>query len=405
MKKYEEKEYLDAQFLFEKSLQNNPMNTNFKIPYYIGMCRFNVGDYVRSVDDYDKAYKFRPDVSDPDFENWLNLLVWRGKALQQCGYLDQACEDWTEAKELNSIEAMDFLSNYCIDYRPNKKISAGNLMTLIEQGISAYNLGDFTGTIQILDEAIEIDTTTQNVLLFTYRATAKHKLKDYTGAISDFTKALNLKPINEEELKSWRDSFYNRGVSKYFLKDREGACQDWQAAFNQGVKESKFLLNSYCEGKILLRDEKTEGFLQNYQKPDEYNIDLKSTENTGETPVIDDKKKLSTFLSEIDAISKTFNSTTSPSISPVAEANSTQSAALTQVNNSYYIIIGAFKVLENAERLSKEVKSKGYNPEIIQKADKGFWVLSIASFNNQEAALSKLKEVKLEFPAAYLFGY
>jgi tetratricopeptide (TPR) repeat protein len=404
MKKYEEKEYLEAQFLFEKSLQNNPMNNNFKIPYYIGMCRFNIGDYVRSVDDYDKAYKFRPEIDDPEFDNWVNVLVWRGKALQQCGYLDQACEDWTEANALNSVDAADFLANYCVDYRPKKKKSASNSMTLIEQGISSYNLGDFAGTINILDEAIEIDTTAQNLLLFTYRAAAKHKLKDYTGALADFTKAISLKPVNEEELKSWREAFYNRGVSKYFLNDFEGACKDWDAALNQGVKDALLFLNSYCKGKISFGEKKIQGLLQNNQQPDNSGIDKKTTENNIEPAGIDDKKKLSTFLSEIDAISKTFNNSTSSAEIPVVEANSNQKPSLIQAKNSYYIIIGAFKVLENAERLSKEVKSKGYNPEIIRKADKSIWVLSIASFNNQEAALSKLKEVKLEYPAAYLFS-
>lgn len=406
MKKYQQKEYLEAQFLFEKSWQNNPMNNNFRIPYYIGMCRFNVGDYVRSVDDYDKAYKFRPEGDDPEFENWLNVLVWRGKALQQCGYLDQACEDWTEAKAFNSIEATDFYADYCINYRPNKKKSAGNLMTLIDQGISAYNLGDFKRTIQTLDEAIEIDTTTQNLLLFTYRATAKHKLKDYTGAIADFTKAINLKPVNEEELKSWAEAFYNRGVSKYSVNDLEGACKDWDSALNQGIKEATFLLQSYCAGKFSFGEEKTEGLVQNNQKPDNDYIDKNSIENNNETTGIDDKKKLSTFLTEIDAISKTFNSTTSSAKNPISEeVNSNQSPTLTKANNSYYIIIGAFKVLENAERLSKEVKSKGYNPEIIQKADKSFYLLSVLSFDNKEAALSKLKEVKIEFPEANLFKY
>lgn len=405
MKKYQQKEYLEAQFLFEKSQQNNPMNNNFKIPYYIGMCRFNVGDYVRSVDDYDKAYKFRPEIDDPEFEDWLNVLVWRGKALQQCGYLDQACEDWTEAKELNSLEATDFFADYCIDYRPNKKKRAGNIMTLIDQGISAYNLGDFERTIQSLDDAIEIDTTTQNLLLFTYRATAKHKLKDYTGAIADFTKAISLKPINEDELKSWNEAFYNRGVSKYFLNDLEGACKDWDTAFNQGVKDALLLLNSYCKGKFSYGKKETEGLLQNNQKPEESINDQKTIENNSDTPGIDDKKKLSTFLSEIDAISKTFDSPTTSAKSPVAEVNSTLCSSLTQANNSYHIIIGAFKVKQNAERLFTQVKSKGYNPEIIQKADKSFWVLSIDSFNNEATAINKLKEIKLKFPDAYLFSY
>jgi len=406
MKKYQQKEYLKAQFLFEKSQQNNPMNNNFKIPYYIGMCRFNVGDYVRSIDDYNKAYKFRPEMDDPEFDKWVNVLVWMGKALHQCGYFDEACENWTEAKELNSIEATNFLADYCIDYRPKKKKPAGNSITLIDQGISAYHLGDFERTIQTLDEAIKIDTTTQNLLLFTYRGTAKHKLKDYAGAIVDYNKAISLKPDNEEKLKSWNEALYNRGVSKYFLNDLEGACRDWDSASNQGVKEATFLLNSYCEGKISFGDEKTEGLLQNIQKMDDPKIDQKSTENNIETTGIDDKEKLSTFLSEIDAISKTFNNTTSSVKSPAAEkVISNQNTSLKQASNSYHIIIGAFKVLENAERLSKEVKSKGYNPEIIQKPDKSVYVLSAFSFNEKETALSKLKEVKLEFPQAYLFRY
>jgi len=401
MKKYQQKEYLEAQFLFEKSQQNNPMNNNFKIPYYIGMCRFNVGDYVRSVDDYDKAYKFRPEIDDPEFDKWINVLVWRGKALQQCGYLDQACEDWTEAKALNSVNAADFLADYCIDYHPNKKKSAGNLKSLIEQGISAYFLGDFAGTIQTMNEALEIDTTTQNIMLFSYRATAKYKLKDYSGAIADFTKAISLKPLNEDELKSWQNSFYNRGVSKYYLNDLAGACNDWEAALNLGVKESTFFLNSYCEGKFSHSIRK----LQNDSKPVESAIVENNVEDKAKSAGKDESKKLSNLISEIDKYNKAFNNNTSPSSTPKTDIDSYHQPNLKPANNLYYIIIGAFKVKQNAERLFKQVKAKGHNPEIIQKADKSFWVLSIDSFNNQDAALSKLKEVKLEFPSAYLFSY
>ena len=405
MKKYQQKEYLEAQFLFEKSWQNNPMNDNYKIPYYIGMCRFNVGDYVRSIDDYDKAYKFRPNADDPEFDNWLNVLVWRGKAFQQCGYLDQACEDWTEARTFNSFEATDFFADYCIGYQPRKKKTTTNEAGLVEQGINAYNKGDFETTIQILDQAIENDSTTQNLLLFTYRAVAKHKLKDYEGAIADFTKAISLKPVNEAYLKNWRESFYNRGISKYFLNDIEGACKDWNLALNNGAKEAIFLLKSYCKGIITTGEGESEGSIQNDPKPSDNNLEENKAENNNKTAGETDAKKLSTFISEIDAINKTFNNSTSAAYSPKTEANSSQQPTLKPADNSIYIIIGAFKAIENAERLSKEVKAKGYNPEIIQKADKSFYLLSAFSFDNKEAALSKLKEVKLDFPDANLFKY
>jgi len=402
MKKYQQKEYLEAQFLFEKSWQNNPMNDNYKIPYYIGMCRFNVGDYVRSIDDYDKAYKFRPDADDPEFDNWSNVLVWRGKAFQQCGYLDQACEDWTEARTFNSFEATDFFADYCIGYRQKIKKSADNSLTLIDQGISAYFLGDFTGTIQKLDEAFEIDTTTQNIFIFTYRATAKYKLKDYQGAMADFTKALSLKPLNEEELKSWRNSFYNRGVTKYYLNDLAGACMDWEAALNQGIKESTFLLNSYCGGKFSLSNRE----LQNDSETVESTLlESKVENNVKKSSREDDSKQVSSLISDIDASKETFDNNKSLSSNQKTDIDSFPIPSLKPANNLYYIVIGAFKVKENAERLFKQVKAKGYNPEIIQKADKSFWVVSIVSFNNEDAALSKLKDIKLEFHDAYLFSY
>jgi len=402
MKKYQQKEYLEAQFLFEKSWQNNPMNDNYKIPYYIGMCRFNVGDYVRSIDDYDKAYKFRPNADDPEFDNWLNVLVWRGKAFQQCGYLDQACEDWTEARTFNSFEATDFFADYCIGYRQKIKKSADNSLTLIDQGISAYFLGDFTGTIQKLDEAFEIDTTTQNIFIFTYRATAKYKLKDYQGAMADFTKALSLRPLNEEELKSWRNSFYNRGVTKYYLNDLAGACMDWEAAMNQGIKESTFLLNSYCGGKFSPSNRE----LQNDSETVESTLlESKVENNVKKSSREDDSKQVSSLISEIDASKETFDNNKSLSSNQKTDIDSFPIPSLKPANNLYYIVIGAFKVKENAERLFKQVKAKGYNPEIIQKADKSFWVVSIVSFNNEDAALSKLKDIKLEFHDAYLFSY
>ena len=402
MKKYQQKEYLEAQFLFEKSWQNNPMNDNYKIPYYIGMCRFNVGDYVRSIDDYDKAYKFRPNADDPEFDNWLNVLVWRGKAFQQCGYLDQACEDWTEARTFNSFEATDFFADYCIGYRQKIKKSADNSLTLIDQGISAYFLGDFTGTIQKLDEAFEIDTTTQNIFIFTYRATAKYKLKDYQGAMADFTKALSLKPLNEEELKSWRNSFYNRGVTKYYLNDLAGACMDWEAAMNQGIKESTFLLNSYCGGKFSPSNRE----LQNDSETVESTLlESKVENNVKKSSREDDSKQVSSLISEIDASKETFDNNKSLSSNQKTDIDSFPIPSLKPANNLYYIVIGAFKVKENAERLFKQVKAKGYNPEIIQKDDKSFWVVSIVSFNNEDAALSKLKDIKLEFHDAYLFSY
>ncbi len=55
------------------------------------------------------------------------------------------------------------------------------------------------------------------------RGKAKFKLKDYSGAIIDFNKAIALNSDNV-------DAYYSRGTSKYMLRDFEGAILDYTKA-------------------------------------------------------------------------------------------------------------------------------------------------------------------------------
>ena len=59
-------------------------------------------------------------------------------------------------------------------------------------------------------------------------------LKDYYGAISDYTKAIDLNP-------KYGNAYFNRGVSKAILKDYYGACED--------AKKSKIL--GYSAEKLI----------------------------------------------------------------------------------------------------------------------------------------------------------
>ena len=59
------------------------------------------------------------------------------------------------------------------------------------------------------------------------RGLSQINLKDYNGAISDYTKAIELDP-NEAE------AYKNRAISKYYTNDLKGACED--------AKESASLL-------------------------------------------------------------------------------------------------------------------------------------------------------------------
>lgn len=404
LKKYKQDEFLKAQFLFERSWQNNPMNEDYKIPYYIGMCRLNLGDYVRSIDDFDIAYKNKPDTNDTVFSNWLNVLVWRGKAFQQCGYLNQACEDWLEAEKLGSQDVKDFLEIYCVGYEPQKKQIDANSSNLLESGIKKYELGDFITAIQFFNSAIDADSMKQNLLLYSYRGSTRHKMKDYAGAIEDFTKAISLKPTRQDYLKNWIDAYYNRGVSKYFLNDRQGACSDWKEALDLGLTDAAIPLRSYCPAELMMGQIKNNDLVRGDSSKVINDTSQQISENKKNASQ-DESKELSSFISEIDAINKSLGKNATPLSNSKLSDVGTTSPVVSNSNCLYYVVVGAFKNPENAERLSKEYLAKGYDAKIVHNTVKDLYFLSIYCSDNKANALHKLNEIKQTIPEVNLLKY
>jgi tetratricopeptide (TPR) repeat protein len=72
------------------------------------------------------------------------------------------------------------------------------------------------------------------------RGSALNKLKRFQEAMSDFNKALELDPENQE-------AYNNRGWAKKGLGDDKAACEDWKKSKKMGNEEAKIILgNSGC---------------------------------------------------------------------------------------------------------------------------------------------------------------
>jgi lipoprotein NlpI len=63
--------------------------------------------------------------------------------------------------------------------------------------------------------------------------------RDYEGAIKDFNKAIELDP-------SRASAYSSRGLAKYYLLNKEGACADWIKASQKGDVTSLYLLKENC---------------------------------------------------------------------------------------------------------------------------------------------------------------
>ena len=79
--------------------------------------------------------------------------------------------------------------------------------------------GDYYGAISDYTKAIEINPNDGDA--YYNRGWNKVKLKDYYGAISDYTKAIEINPND-------KSAFKNRGITKKKIGDMKGACSDWR---------------------------------------------------------------------------------------------------------------------------------------------------------------------------------
>ncbi|MDA0889486.1 MAG: tetratricopeptide repeat protein [Bacteroidetes bacterium] len=92
-------------------------------------------------------------------------------------------------------------------------------------GYDKDDLKDYSGAIADYTKAIELDPN----FAYAYynRGNSKKNLKDYSGAIADYTKAIELNP-------NYAYAYVNRGISKEDLGDLNGACADWKKAAKLG---------------------------------------------------------------------------------------------------------------------------------------------------------------------------
>ena len=67
----------------------------------------------------------------------------------------------------------------------------------------------------------------------------KNDAGDYYGAISDFTKAIEIDP-------NYSNPYLNRGIAKENLGDMNGACDDWRKASSLGNESTAEWVRDQC---------------------------------------------------------------------------------------------------------------------------------------------------------------
>jgi len=138
-------------------------------------------------------------------------LFWKGSENLSKGNYKQAISNLNQAIELNP-------SNY---------------LSYLLRGNAKEGLKDFRGAITDYTKAIDVQSERHpkpSALPYYSRGNAKNALKDYVGAISDYSKAIEFDPQDYM-------AYVNRGVAKESIKDFKGAIADYTKSIELNPKD------------------------------------------------------------------------------------------------------------------------------------------------------------------------
>ena len=154
-----------------------------------------------------------------------------------------------------------------------EKAKAESAEFYFNRAIDKKDVGDYYGAISDYTKAIEINPQYEKA--YYNRGLSKRKLEDYYGAIDDYTKVIEINPkyvdaynniafvkrkkeINDnygaifyatkalEIDPNYSNAYLNRGVAKENLGDMNGACDDWEKASSLGNEFTAEWVRKQC---------------------------------------------------------------------------------------------------------------------------------------------------------------
>jgi cell division protein FtsN len=77
--------------------------------------------------------------------------------------------------------------------------------------------------------------------------------------------------------------------------------------------------------------------------------------------------------------------------------NKIENSSVVPLSESYFVITGSFKVLDNALKFQTQLQKEGFNSQLLQN-DKGFYRVSVFSYNDINEARKKVLSTRQQYP-------
>ena len=175
-----------------------------------GLANRLLGKLNDSVNDFSLAIHIKDDYSRP-YNN-------RGTVYLAQGQPERAIADFSKAIELDSHYADPYSNRGAVEHQLDRNEAA----------------------LKDLDTALRLNPNSGDA--YQNRGVVKNVLKQFPEALADFNQALKLNAG-----KNNAGIYVGRGISKLYLGDKTGACEDWRTASAGGVNDAAELITEYCK--------------------------------------------------------------------------------------------------------------------------------------------------------------
>lgn len=262
----------------EKALAINPNSPNPDVIVRIANLRYLLNDFAGAIADYNRLLamdKLYPriyskragceamlgqadealrdaekalDVDPKDEEAYNN----RGLANRVLGKLDEAALDFTLAIHVKDDYSRPYNNRgtiYLAQGQPERAIEDFSKAIELDshfadpysnRGAVEQKLGRNEAALNDLDTALRLNPHFADA--YQNRGVVKNVLKLFPEAVADFNEALKLNPG-----KNNGAIYVGRGISKLFLGDNAGACEDWHTASDLAAANAAKLIAEYCK--------------------------------------------------------------------------------------------------------------------------------------------------------------
>lgn len=188
--------------------------------YQKGTELFAQKKYQEAVEQFNIAIEKNPD--------FVEAYAYRGTSEYYLGNVDGAGINWYIAKNKGLADAEKLITNFLYDgFSPVKPVEE-----YMEEGNAKFKAGDYHGGIIYYTNAIYLKP--DYYWAYNKRAYAKVRLKKLNEALVDYNKAIELNPTDPR-------LFTFRGLLKWELQDKVGACEDVKKGVAEGHQKASHL--------------------------------------------------------------------------------------------------------------------------------------------------------------------